>query len=412
MASRFVVSFEPPHQILATEVGTDEFLGFYGDEIRGQSFTMFYGPNTDAPCVHSYIKNTASFKTSVVNLSFYQRNGHERTFRTTFSPFSNNTENIGACLIVLEPSENNVVESCNGARMLISSEWPNTIQSVNEEFTKIFGLSNFDLIGKSPRMIHGANTEEFRWRNLLEAANSGGNAKDILFFSNSSGSEFPCNVSCSPVSNNMNQPCGLFVLEFRGLADEVSSGLSSVVHGRLRDGPANHVPRIVSVPNDQCLKQPSCSAPTFIAQPLPQSVRAPTVQEVATPAPAQTPAAQPQKQGCGPAIFPRRKAGDDTAAPLAPVVVTREVLSTLTGMPLGRAAQSLGVSATALKKACRKLGLDRWAYKKNGGATMPDPARPVPVDESYVRRVYRKYAAAERSRPGVSRPASASEQLS
>jgi hypothetical protein len=44
------------------------------------------------------------------------------------------------------------------------------------------------------------------------------------------------------------------------------------------------------------------------------------------------------------------------------VVVTLELLESLKGQPLPRAAAALGVSVTALKKACRRLGLARWDY--------------------------------------------------
>ena len=46
-----------------------------------------------------------------------------------------------------------------------------------------------------------------------------------------------------------------------------------------------------------------------------------------------------------------------------PVVVTREVLEGYFKIPLFRAAKELGVSETALKSACRKVGIDRWPCK-------------------------------------------------
>ena len=50
-----------------------------------------------------------------------------------------------------------------------------------------------------------------------------------------------------------------------------------------------------------------------------------------------------------------------------PVVLTLELLDALRGLPLPRAAQAVGVSATAFKKACRRLGVHRWGYRRGPG---------------------------------------------
>jgi hypothetical protein len=64
-------------------------------------------------------------------------------------------------------------------------------------------------------------------------------------------------------------------------------------------------------------------------------------------------------------IFPRRKAGDGIYfSPPEPIVVTHELLASLNDHPLCSAAEKLGVSATAFKRACRCLGVRRWGYQK------------------------------------------------
>jgi hypothetical protein len=83
-------------------------------------------------------------------------------------------------------------------------------------------------------------------------------------------------------------------------------------------------------------------------------------------------------------VFPRRKTCDDKrdfSAP-APVDVTIEVLEQLCSLSLPKAASELGISATAMKKACRKLGITRWPYlparHKLVTSTIPARAR-LPV---------------------------------
>ena len=99
----------------------------------------------------------------------------------------------------------------------------------------------------------------------------------------------------------------------------------------------------------------------------------------------------PGQDGSGPAIFPRRRGGN--GGPVQPVVITLEILKSLEGNPLSEAAQKLGVSATAFKHACRKLGIQRWSYKKGGGR----PSKPCVINNAYVQKLYRKYAAEKRS---------------
>mmetsp|Transcript_10616 Transcript_10616/g.21005 ORF Transcript_10616/g.21005 Transcript_10616/m.21005 type:complete len:523 (+) Transcript_10616:217-1785(+) len=70
-----------------------------------------------------------------------------------------------------------------------------------------------------------------------------------------------------------------------------------------------------------------------------------------------------KKDGGYSIIFPRRKAGQDSRGPTQPVIVTMELLKELSHMPLATAAEKLGVSPTAIKKACRKLGVHRWPIK-------------------------------------------------
>jgi hypothetical protein len=47
-----------------------------------------------------------------------------------------------------------------------------------------------------------------------------------------------------------------------------------------------------------------------------------------------------------------------------PVKVDRETIQTMFGMPQPDASRALGVSLTALKQVCRKLGITRWPYQR------------------------------------------------
>jgi len=66
-------------------------------------------------------------------------------------------------------------------------------------------------------------------------------------------------------------------------------------------------------------------------------------------------------------VFKRGRARNDAKA----VSITLEVLQALGSLPLARAAASLGLSSTALKGACRKLGIQRWPYWVARGPATP-----------------------------------------
>jgi hypothetical protein len=57
-------------------------------------------------------------------------------------------------------------------------------------------------------------------------------------------------------------------------------------------------------------------------------------------------------------VFKRGKARQDAK----PVAITLDSLQQFSQYPLPAAAEALGVSVTALKAACRKLGIKRWPY--------------------------------------------------
>ena len=48
----------------------------------------------------------------------------------------------------------------------------------------------------------------------------------------------------------------------------------------------------------------------------------------------------------------------------APVLITRPLLDSLRGLSLPKAASTIGVSATAFKRACRSLGVVRWDFTR------------------------------------------------
>jgi len=70
-------------------------------------------------------------------------------------------------------------------------------------------------------------------------------------------------------------------------------------------------------------------------------------------------------------LFPRRKlsGGDVPEKGRAPLKVDIVAIKSLFGRPQSEAAGELGISLTALKQICRKLGVPRWPYQRPGKAS-------------------------------------------
>ena len=84
----------------------------------------------------------------------------------------------------------------------------------------------------------------------------------------------------------------------------------------------------------------------------------------------------------------------------APVNITLETLRNFADVPLSKAATHLGISPTAMKKACRKLGVTRWPYRSTSApppetVAMANPAVKQ-MDSAYVRKLFRKYSGSSR----------------
>jgi len=87
-------------------------------------------------------------------------------------------------------------------------------------------------------------------------------------------------------------------------------------------------------------------------------------------------------------VVPRRRPGQSLNEERA-VCITAETVERLSGtMSLAKASDVLGISSTAMKKACRRLGITRWRP-----STHADSVLPPQIDSAYVRRIRRKHLA-------------------
>ena len=162
-----------------------------------------------------------------------------------------------------------------------------------------------------------------------------------------------------------------------GEASSVSSTVSSSVPG---SPPRSFGSKATSAPG---ARAPVAASPAMSIAALSRPVQRPNLRKVAAtrsqalPPEAQAPvtgstsstaagaeASKSADTDSSNVIFPRRKQGQHKKhGRKEGVVVTMDILETVFHMPLHKACNELGVCATALKRACRKLGVQKWPYR-------------------------------------------------
>eukprot|EP00287_Rhodomonas_sp_CCMP768_P006908 CAMPEP_0196721210 /NCGR_PEP_ID=MMETSP1091-20130531/3851_1 /TAXON_ID=302021 /ORGANISM="Rhodomonas sp., Strain CCMP768" /LENGTH=478 /DNA_ID=CAMNT_0042062643 /DNA_START=101 /DNA_END=1537 /DNA_ORIENTATION=+ len=93
-------------------------------------------------------------------------------------------------------------------------------------------------------------------------------------------------------------------------------------------------------------------------------------------------------------LFRRKKHGGESCAGnelAGPVDISLKMLRDMSDLSLKEASQRLGLSTSAMKKACRKLGVERWPIQS---AKTPV----IQYNSAYVRRLYCKYAKTEEAK--------------
>ena len=337
MTTRIAISAERPFQVLDIDSSDSSFLGYDSCELLGQSILILLGPHSDAALLESAIFCASTAATSNYQFIMYKQNAEPCSMMLNSSPLTQGNLLVGFSLILKESQAISLCEAFTESfcpRALVSAEEPNTISFVNKLYSEKFGISPREAHGRSLGSLHSAQWES--WASLLGSARRGELARGRVaacgarapFSRSPPPAEFE-DVTCVPVVDAPN-------------------------------GPVRHVLVLFAASPAAELSNSDSDAETVVA-----------VAAAATAAPA-TP---PQRGQCGgslPRILPRRKAcTDGTVAPAAPVVVTPELLDGVRGLPLRRAAEVVGVSPTAFKKACRKLGLRRWAYQRPAGKRGP-----------------------------------------
>ena len=340
-------------QVLASDRGIFMELNYSPHEINGQSIMALTGPRSDPRMLQSAIKAMQGHK---IQLILYDAARRERHMIVSCSPFHNAGIYVG-CLINLHSSEaitlQDAFKAFRQASALVSADAPHAVHMANDAFLARFECSRPDVLGRPLDIFHSASggvsepdcldpalsaqlcaDSEAAWSAMLRAALGGRAARlpaDALNCRGGAGEE----VACLPVVEAPNGRIRHLLVTF----------LPSPCCGTGTDD------------SDADPADPRAAAAV-------QRVRRPEFSATASNAPGVLTC--PRRHSPGPAIVPRRKPHSGGATlPAPPVVVTRELVTALADLPLTQAAAAAGICATSFKRACRKLGVRRWVYRRH-----------------------------------------------
>ena len=313
-------------------------LGHDPKKLIGQSILNITGARSNPQTLQQAIEGTHRNK---VQLILYDACGGER--RLIVSCCISN-DSCAECQLTVYPSEaimlHDAFSDCLCASALVSAENPHPIHMANELFCNHFECIRSEILGRPLHLFGlrclGCGTFD-EWLDFLSIALDGRVARKT----NVTMPSFRCVVSLTivPVVEAPNGRIRHLLL---------------TIGAQTRRGCAGQ-------PADDCLPQ-NASRESGLRTRRPPHLLDRKRKTTADDSHLQDGS---HLHKSGPAIFPRRKAGsirDRTLA--APVVVTEELVAALAHLPLSHAAATVGVSPTAFKKACRKLGVSRWAYKR------------------------------------------------
>ena len=203
-----VVSYDPPHWILATGCSSAGILGYVESHIHSRTLKLFYGPRTNSLRLSAAIKNSALQRSSVsILVDLYESSGHCRNMLVTCSPFCDYSGAPVGCKLQIEDSEalslDSALDGHDCPKALLSADAPqHPIQLLNSKFELAFGHAPMSCIGRSPDSLVGPSSPPDSLSALAAAAARACRAaRGSVWVRTAAGAEVPAAVTCVPVAD-------------------------------------------------------------------------------------------------------------------------------------------------------------------------------------------------------------------
>ena len=248
-------------------------------------------------------------------------------------------------------------------RVIVSTDAPHYIYATEMHMDGFLGRTEIELHGQSISILCGPFTDTEVLFSAISNAATLKTTSNIIMFNDIYANQFEFLVTCSPFLDDYGLLKGCMlafeiapqVSYFGHQAEEPLSASAGIPHAN----PAGEI---------GFFKTAGTTAPSTEPSSPDGSYCSPYASESDRPGPGA------RGQPSGVRVFPRRKRGLDPESPIAAVTVSLEAIRALQDLPVTDAAGRLGISATAFKKACRKLGIERWTYRRVPGPPTDEPA--------------------------------------
>ena len=391
-----LVSLETPVTVLNA---SDMFLNLF--ELTpwtcfGQSLMILAGPETDLDRIMRMVDEARAGKDSDTSVVLYSTAGLGGYYCVHAQPFHNGIEAVGCLLSVV--SENAMswaaaIADDGSAKVVIDAGTCRTVYA-SHAFASVYGIHCSVFVGRTLNLIHGPGTDLGLWRRSIATAVRGARVRSQMVTVTAGAREINTDLEFVPVLNDYGYVSHVLIqtLSATPLKSACEAKLVCVAEPVMAVGPPC---------DSNTARQPHANLPVHsdvnrameMSDPSQPQDSVGTATAVLSRASMQhqvpVHGAPANEQGRGhravSIVVPR---GNHCHKAKPMVCITTQVLEQMRHLPLVKAADVLGISSTAMKKACRRLGVPRWSYGRDN--------RHVHVDSSYVRRVQRKHAASLR----------------
>eukprot|EP00288_Rhodomonas_lens_P016429 CAMPEP_0177716696 /NCGR_PEP_ID=MMETSP0484_2-20121128/14643_1 /TAXON_ID=354590 /ORGANISM="Rhodomonas lens, Strain RHODO" /LENGTH=547 /DNA_ID=CAMNT_0019228735 /DNA_START=106 /DNA_END=1746 /DNA_ORIENTATION=- len=461
-----VVGFSSPFEIINASQDWLDLFRFSREEVADRSIQIIQGPGTDFETISDLVAAGQCGKSHEATLTVYSSACQGMLLRVKSSPAINNGHVVGCVLTMHYSDAVSYKQACadDGTAKAVVSVSSRAVEYVSSGFNNLYGFQDGQLNGRTLRIIMGPNTDHRRWEELFNECSAGQSSSSVFSTCRNDCVSLDVNVQVRPVYSSG----GCFTHILSTFAPAASNQQLHHPVPKAQDHASMADQHFRPVASSHDAPHPSAAPALPSRPSVPSAFAHPHLGASSEPAPSQlifpgntwtssmavvahhtgTPtvfaghavpplnALNPlllhpslhsnladffglsQNQGASQAnaqqqekgdtqskVFPRRKHGQDpTDSQRTPVLITLELLESFSSLSLTCAAAKLGISPTAVKKACRKLGVQRWPYRKHAEQQVEAS---VQLDDAYVRKLYRKY-----SKSGVTRTSSAASAAS
>ena len=354
---------ETPFVVLAT--GQSWTFGFSKLELMGEPIEKLTGPLSNLSLVQHAIMNTSNLQSAQVEVFMHDERGESMPLVVSCSPLLAEGTFLG-CLTVFRPYKaipGNIPAASKAisyARCLMSANVRPAMVSNDSSISKC-QLDKNDLRHQQASehvslTMRGSRPRS--WSTMLDYGGDGGDVENWR----RGALERPCYAIDTTTSNNLDV----------AISTPVPQQPSSILHDIILP-PLILPPSMIGEPE---AARAVAAAPAYVfnaftaADPKRDTCcqgstdfstagdsQAATFSTAALHIVFPAPSCRPTVTGC---CKPKDKLA-------AATVLTPAILAALQGQPLPAAARSVGMSATAFKRACRRLGTRRWGFRRGPG---------------------------------------------